>query len=139
MSPDDRGRMYFLACDHRASFRRSLFGQDVLTPVTAARAGELKRIVFDGLRWAIDHGVDRAEAALLMLGRGASLDQVRSWLTTAARAGGCGGFAVGRSIWLAPLTAHLAGRADRAVTVARIGMTYQSLTRVFAQAAEGGR
>jgi myo-inositol catabolism protein IolC len=58
--------MYFLACDHRASFRRHLFGDETLSPAAAARARDAKTVVLDGLTWAIDHGADRASAGLLM-------------------------------------------------------------------------
>jgi myo-inositol catabolism protein IolC len=305
MSAGDRRHLYVLACDHRASFRRSLFGEDALTPSTAARAASAKRVVFDALLWAIEHGVDRAQTALLMdtetgadviaaaqrynirvaipvergggqpvfefdhgpefrahiqryqpdyakalvrynpkgeaavnalqrerlgrlsrwlyeagrrfllelivpataaqlrsvgeygrrydaelrpglmvaaiselqaanvrprvwkvegldmvddsravadqcrsvaedvscvvLGRGADLDQVHHWLTTAGRAGGYDGFAVGRSIWLRPLVAYVCGQTDRAATVARIGVTYLHLAHTFVQAADGVR
>ncbi len=58
--------LYILACDHRASFRRALFGEPRLTPDILARAQVVKRIVADGLAWALAHGVAHSSAGLLM-------------------------------------------------------------------------
>jgi myo-inositol catabolism protein IolC len=62
----ERKPLYILACDHRASFRRALFGEAALTPKTAARASDAKRIVLEGLLWAIDKGADRRFAGILV-------------------------------------------------------------------------
>jgi 5-dehydro-2-deoxygluconokinase len=75
------------------------------------------------------------DVSCIVLGRGAGIEQVHHWLATAARVPGYDGFAVGRSIWQEPLLDYTAGRADRQVTVERIGTTYLSLVDVFEKAA----
>lgn len=62
-----------------------------------------------------------AHATCLVLGRGADLDRVRGWLTTAAAAGGFTGFAVGRTLWWDALRGFLGGgrRDDAVTTIAR--------------------
>ena len=73
--------LYILACDHRASFRRALFGDATLTPGILARTQDVKRIVADGLAWAVAQGVARSSAGLLMDTETGSdaLAVVRSW------------------------------------------------------------
>ncbi|MFF3877426.1 2-deoxy-5-keto-D-gluconate 6-phosphate aldolase domain-containing protein [Streptomyces sp. NPDC001978] len=65
-SPDHSERLYILACDHRASFRRALFGTEALSPCLAAKVRDAKSVVLEGLMWAVEQGVDRASAGLLM-------------------------------------------------------------------------
>ena len=74
------------------------------------------------------------EISCIVLGRGADLDQVRRWLTVAAEVPGYHGFAVGRSVWMAPLIEYVKGRAGRQTTVERIGGHYLELTHTFHRA-----
>ncbi|MDQ6773969.1 MAG: DUF2090 domain-containing protein, partial [Candidatus Dormibacteraeota bacterium] len=59
--------LYMLAFDHRASFQRGLFGIEG-TPSSreAARIGESKQIIFEGLRRAVDQGAPREWAGVLV-------------------------------------------------------------------------
>src|SRR5262245_16185594 len=66
MSLSNNAPLYMLACDHRGSFRRTLFGDDKLTHENIARTGDVKHIVFEGLMWAIKKGADKTKAGLLM-------------------------------------------------------------------------
>ncbi len=52
-------------------------------------------------------------------------------MTIAAAVPGYHGFAVGRSIWMAPLMEYVNGRAGRRTTVERIGGNYLGLTETF--------
>ncbi len=71
------------------------------------------------------------EVSCIVLGRGADLEDVHRWLSLAATVPGYRGFAVGRSVWLAPLIEYVNGQADRQITVERIGGNYLGLTRMF--------
>jgi Uncharacterized protein conserved in bacteria (DUF2090) len=73
---------------------------------------------------AIKHSTDQ-DSASIVLGRNAPQRQVDHWLDVAAPLAGYVGFAVGRSIWEEPLTACLAGRADRDAAQERISGNYR--------------
>jgi myo-inositol catabolism protein IolC len=59
--------LYMLPFDHRASFQKGLFGIDG-TPSSeeAARIGQSKQIIFEGLRRAVEEGAPREWAGLLV-------------------------------------------------------------------------
>lgn len=63
-------------------------------------------------------------APMIILGRGESKEQVDAWVTTAARSGKTIGFAVGRTIFLAPLVDFASGTSTRTATVAAIGENF---------------
>ncbi|MDQ6901252.1 MAG: DUF2090 domain-containing protein [Candidatus Dormibacteraeota bacterium] len=59
--------LYMLAFDHRASFQKGLFGVEG-TPSSeeAARIGQSKQIIFEGLRRAVEEGAPKEWAGLLV-------------------------------------------------------------------------
>lgn len=62
-----RGRLFFLAIDHRESFAREVLGTGMPDPGSVSRIEEAKRLVFDGLVIAAESGeVAPEEAALLI-------------------------------------------------------------------------
>jgi myo-inositol catabolism protein IolC len=87
----------------------------------------------------VQDGLAPGSVWCVVLGRGAGWDQVRAWLATAAVVPEYRGFAVGRTLWMEPLRAYVAGHADRAATAERIGRGYLELVRVFQRAREGVR
>jgi myo-inositol catabolism protein IolC len=70
----------------------------------------------------------------IVLGRNALMEQVEHWLRVAAPLPGYGGFAVGRSIWMAALQDLLAGRIDRDDAVATIASRYGTLVDAYCEA-----
>lgn len=59
--------LYILAFDHRGSFQKKFFGvSGEPTAEEAARISEAKHLIFEGLLQALDHGVDRPSAGLLV-------------------------------------------------------------------------
>ena len=59
--------LYMLPFDHRASFEQGLFGwSSVRSPEQTAQIATAKQVVYEGLLKAIDDGVPRACAALLV-------------------------------------------------------------------------
>ncbi len=71
---------------------------------------------------------------VIVLGRGESLDHVKKWVATAAAVPGVEGFAVGRTIFRAPLAKMIAGKATRAQTVNEIAGTYAEIVACFRKA-----
>ncbi|WP_043347685.1 2-deoxy-5-keto-D-gluconate 6-phosphate aldolase domain-containing protein [Beutenbergia cavernae] len=67
-------------------------------------------------------------ATCVVLGAGAPNDVVGHWLDVAAATPGFSGFAIGRSIWGAPVAAWLDGRLAREEAVDQIASTYTSCT-----------
>lgn len=64
--PRHRGRLFFLAFDHRESLAREVLGQSRADPDSAERVKDAKRVVFDGLLAAAASGeLARGEVALL--------------------------------------------------------------------------
>ena len=60
-------RLYILSFDHRASFRRDLFGiSGEPTPTQMERVRAAKRLIFDGFLWARDHGIDDTATGVLV-------------------------------------------------------------------------
>jgi hypothetical protein len=59
--------MYMLPFDHRESFEHGLFGwSGALTPEQTAQVTAAKRVVYDALLKAIDEGVSKDHAAVLV-------------------------------------------------------------------------
>ena len=75
----------------------------------------------------------RDQVVCVLLGRGADNDKVDHWLYQAAEADGFIGFAIGRSIWSAPLKAYLDGSLDRAAAAAQIAANYTRFIEVWRQ------
>ena len=77
----------------------------------------------------------RHDVDCVVLGRGANLARVAHWLTTAAPVAGYVGFAIGRTIWLDALSAHLTGRLDRHTAIEQIAASYRQMIDVYQTAA----
>jgi myo-inositol catabolism protein IolC len=62
-----RGPLYILAFDHRGSFEKGLFGLDAPpSPDEADRISDAKAVIFEGLLRAVDRGVPRRTAGMLV-------------------------------------------------------------------------
>lgn len=73
----------------------------------------------------------RDGVACVLLGRGADNDAVDAWLRAAAPIDGFIGFAIGRSIWVDPLKAYLAGDMEREAAAAKIAENYTRFIEVY--------
>lgn len=71
----------------------------------------------------------RDDVSCIVLGRGADLDRVETWLTAGAAAPGYVGFAVGRSLWNGPAAAYDRGEVDAAAARTEIAARYLRLCR----------
>jgi myo-inositol catabolism protein IolC len=71
------------------------------------------------------------DARCLVLGRGLSLARVREWLRLAAGQDAFCGFAVGRTIWQAPVAGFLAGELDGDAARAEISGRFTELVNDF--------
>jgi myo-inositol catabolism protein IolC len=78
----------------------------------------------------------RDQVCCIVLGRGASEAKVDHWLQVGATVPGYQGFAVGRTIWEAPLTQWVAGSLDRGAAAQRISANYRHLIDVYEEAAK---
>lgn len=74
------------------------------------------------------------DARCLVLGRGLSLDRVREWLQLAAGHDAFCGFAVGRTIWQAPVAGFLAGELDGDAARAEICERFAEMVSDFREA-----
>jgi myo-inositol catabolism protein IolC len=80
----------------------------------------------------------RDHVRCVVLGRGASLDQVAHWLQEAAPVTGYVGFAIGRTIWLEALSQHVSGRRTSDEAIEEIATNYRRMIDVYASAAAAG-
>ncbi len=61
------GPLYILAFDHRGSFQKGLFGiEGDPTPEQTARIADAKHLIYEGVRLAVDHGVEGSAAGVLV-------------------------------------------------------------------------
>ncbi len=74
--------------------------------------------------------VDR-NAAIIVLGRGESEENVRRWLSAAAGVEGVEGFAVGRTVFMEPLKQMVAGRLDEQQAASAIADNYLRLVSLW--------
>jgi myo-inositol catabolism protein IolC len=79
---------------------------------------------------AARHG-GRNKIGCVTLGGGADLEKLRGWLKTAAGVPGFIGFAVGRTIFVGPVSRWLAGKTPPKVAVAEIGQRYKEFVNIF--------
>lgn len=88
-------------------------------------------------RGVIGHvrGDGRGRSGCLVLGRGADAARVDHWLRVAAAVDGFDGFAIGRSIWWAPLRDHLNGKTSRRACLDAIGRGFHHCCELFDAAA----
>ena len=70
----------------------------------------------------------------VLLGRGADDDKVDHWLRQAAAVDGFVGFAIGRSIWGAPLKEYIDGSLDRDAATKQIADNYLRFVKVYEDA-----
>jgi myo-inositol catabolism protein IolC len=70
----------------------------------------------------------------VVLGRGADDARVDHWLAQAAPVDGFIGFAIGRSIWWAPLKAYVDGKIERAAGARKIAENYLRFVAVYERA-----
>ena len=73
----------------------------------------------------------RNKVGCVTLGGGADQEKLRGWLKTAAEVPGFIGFAVGRTIFVGPVSRWLAGKTPAKVAVAEIGQRYREFVNIF--------
>jgi myo-inositol catabolism protein IolC len=73
----------------------------------------------------------RDDVTCIVLGRGAGIERVSGWLSTAAGVPGYAGFAVGRTLWWDALGAHVRGEASRADAATSIAAAFTRLVQVY--------
>lgn len=78
-----------------------------------------------------------ATATMVVLGAGAGVEEVGSWLSIAAREPACVGFAVGRTVWHDGLQSWVAGARDRSAATEDIARTYSHLCSLVRSARDG--
>jgi 5-dehydro-2-deoxygluconokinase len=71
------------------------------------------------------------KAGVITLGRGESKEKVQEWLKVGAKIPGIIGFAVGRTIFWEPLSAHKAGKTTRKEAVEQVAENYQEFTELW--------
>jgi 5-dehydro-2-deoxygluconokinase len=76
-------------------------------------------------------GEGRSDVTCVLLGRGASIEQVEQWLRIASTVDGFIGFAIGRSIWWDALKGWLADELTREAAVTRIADNYLHFVGVY--------
>jgi myo-inositol catabolism protein IolC len=76
-------------------------------------------------------GPGREGVACILLGAGATTERVEHWLSQVATVEGFQGFAIGRSIWAAPLRAWHEGTLDRDGAVERIAGAYAHVVGAY--------
>lgn len=76
-------------------------------------------------------------AACLVLGRGADKQRVIEWLRCAAAAPGFAGFAIGRSIWEAPIREWMLGRIARSEAVQQVSVAYDEFVDAYCRVVGG--
>lgn len=76
----------------------------------------------------------RTDVELVLLGAGAGDERVIRWIEAAAPTTNWIGFAIGRSIWWAPLTEFLAGDLTRAEAAAQIADRYEQFVAAWLDA-----
>jgi myo-inositol catabolism protein IolC len=61
------GKLYILAFDHRGSFQKKMFGiEGDPTPEETERISDAKRLIFEGMLVAVDHGVEAGATGVLV-------------------------------------------------------------------------
>jgi myo-inositol catabolism protein IolC len=78
-------------------------------------------------------GDGREGVVCVLLGRGASTEQVERWLQVAAPVEGFIGFAIGRSIWWDALKGYVAKELERGDAVSQIADNYLHFMQIYEQ------
>ncbi|HEY6398678.1 MAG TPA: DUF2090 domain-containing protein [Solirubrobacteraceae bacterium] len=76
-------------------------------------------------------GEGRGSVVCVLLGRGASTEQVEHWLQVAAAVEGFVGFAIGRSIWWDALKGFLAGSLERGDATTQVAENYLHFVQTY--------
>jgi myo-inositol catabolism protein IolC len=79
---------------------------------------------------AARHG-GRNKVGCVTLGAGAEQEKLRGWLKTSAEVPGFIGFAVGRTIFVGPISRWLAGKTPPKVAVTEIAQRYREFINIF--------
>lgn len=74
---------------------------------------------------------DKPDAGCVVLGRSAPDDQVRRWLAVSAGVPGYHGFAIGRSVFNAPLAAWLRGEVDDDAVIEAVAVGFADLVDFY--------
>ncbi len=75
----------------------------------------------------------RDQVVCIVLGRGATIERVTTWLATAAPVPGFDGFAVGRTLWQDALRRYVAGTESREKAKAEIADRYLRMIRTYVE------
>ena len=61
------GKLYILAFDHRGSFQKKMFGiEGDPTPEETATIADAKKLIYEGMEKAVEHGLDASTAGVLV-------------------------------------------------------------------------
>lgn len=77
-----------------------------------------------------------AKAPMILLGHGESMKVVDSWVITAAKSGVVDGFAIGRTIFFAPIKAFHEKKLTRTETVEKIAKNYLHFVKLWTENAK---
>ncbi len=72
-----------------------------------------------------------AQAPMIILGRGQATEAVEKWIQAAAESGVVDGFAIGRTIFEAPLKSFVARQSTRVETVTAIATDYLRFIHIW--------
>ena len=115
---EERGRPAILASVIRDAYRRDLVPDLWKIEGTSSGAGAAN----------IDAAIrEHPRPKQLILGKGADASMIEKWFEAAAGLPSTAGFAIGRSVFWGPCTAHLQGRADAEAVVDSMASTYLGL------------
>ncbi len=124
---------------------KAAFDNHLRPQLTAKSIEEIVKAGIEPAIWKLE-GVDTAQQAkmvfgtarmltpaarIIVLGRGETLERVKQWIDVGASTEGVVGFAVGRTIFSAPLEAYANGKIGSATAVGRMAATYATLIREF--------
>ena len=115
---EERGRPSMLASLIRDAYRRDLVPDLWKIEATSSVSGAA----------AIDAAIrERPGPRQLILGKGADAATIERWFETAAPLASTAGFAIGRSVFWGPCTAHLQGKMAAPAAVEAMADTYLEL------------
>jgi 5-dehydro-2-deoxygluconokinase len=121
---EERGRPQILASVIQEAYRRGLVPS--VWKIEGTRSREGARIIDDAIR-------ERPEPRQLILGKGADPASIASWFEAAAALPSTAGFAIGRSVFMDPATAYLAGTASSDDAIETIASRYLALIEQWKQ------
>jgi myo-inositol catabolism protein IolC len=126
---------------HQDDYDRNLRPKLVVEAIASLQSGGVSPDIWkiEGLEDSKDctRVVDQARAdrrngvACIVLGRGADIAKVKQWIRTGAAVPGFSGFAVGRTLWHAALSDHLAGKLSALEAARTIANRYRTLINAY--------